>query len=531
MTFEEIEALSHYHGLTPLPEDFDAFWEERMAEADAVPLEWEVVQAHEVPSFDTCEYLDLWFVGMGGARIYAKYVRPTLPGPLPLVLQFHGYPGASRSFFEQSSFAGMGCALIAMDNPGQGGLSEDVGGFKGTTVAGHLVAGVDGEPKDLYYVRLYQDVRILCRIVRAMGEQGLFDLSRIYVNGASQGGGMGIACCALNNDLIAKACILYPFLSDYRKVYELGADEIAYEGIRYYARWFDPGGTREDEWFGKLAYVETNHFAHLVKCPVLFGTGLADTVCPPETQCAVYNDLSCEKQRLLYPGFGHEEIQEFDDQILAFLGEGDVAEGGPSYLGNTYARYEELQEEASDGSVLTMRYVAPATPGRHPLILMFHDLGRPGRGWHHLTRYVAAGFSVLQLENRADASVETFGRSVLDASVAYEVATRLPDVDPERIVPFGEGYGAALAIETAARMPAWRLVALNPFPAEGLIGQGKFVTCPTLFGTSLMDTVADPAAQMALVPQFTDLVHKRYPKYIHERINAFENEFLSFLKA
>ena len=46
-----------------------------------------------------------------------------------------------------------------------------------------------------------------------------------------------------------------------------------------------------------------------------------------------------------------------------------------------------------------------------------------------------------------------------------------------------------------------------------------------------MDTVADPAAQMALVPQFTDLVHKRYPKYIHERINAFENEFLSFLKA
>ena len=316
MTFEEIEALSDYHGLTPLPEDFDAFWEERMAEADAVPLEWEVVQAHEVPSFDTCEYLDLWFVGMGGARIYAKYVRPTLPGPLPLVLQFHGYPGASRSFFEQSSFAGMGCALIAMDNPGQGGLSEDVGGFKGTTVAGHLVAGVDGEPKDLYYVRLYQDVRILCRIVRAMGEQGLFDLSRIYVNGASQGGGMGIACCALNNDLIAKACILYPFLSDYRKVYELGADEIAYEGIRYYARWFDPDGTREDEWFGKLAYVETNHFAHLVKCPVLFGTGLADTVCPPETQCAVYNDLSCEKQRLLYPGFGHEEIQEFKPELL-----------------------------------------------------------------------------------------------------------------------------------------------------------------------------------------------------------------------
>ena len=38
MTFEEIEALGSYHGVTPLPDDFDAFWEARMAEADAVPL-------------------------------------------------------------------------------------------------------------------------------------------------------------------------------------------------------------------------------------------------------------------------------------------------------------------------------------------------------------------------------------------------------------------------------------------------------------------------------------------------------------
>ena len=50
----------------------------------------------------------LWFTGMGGARIYAKYLRPKSDKPLPLVLQFHGYPGASRSWLEQSSFAGMG---------------------------------------------------------------------------------------------------------------------------------------------------------------------------------------------------------------------------------------------------------------------------------------------------------------------------------------------------------------------------------------------------------------------------------------
>ncbi len=32
----------------------------------------------------------------------------------PLVLQFHGYPGASLCWFEQSSFLGLGCLLIAL---------------------------------------------------------------------------------------------------------------------------------------------------------------------------------------------------------------------------------------------------------------------------------------------------------------------------------------------------------------------------------------------------------------------------------
>ena len=528
MTFEDIEALSNYHGMTPLPTDFDEFWAARMAEADAMPLKW-TVSPSEIPTFDSCEYLDLWFEGMDGALLYAKYVRPVADGPLPVVLQFHGYPGATRSWFEQSSFAGMGCALIALDNPGQGGKSEDVGGYKGTTVAGHLVAGLDGAPKDLYYVRLYQDVRILCRIVRAMGEAGAFDLSRVYVNGASQGGGMGIACCALNSDLIAKACILYPFLSDYRKVYELGADEIAYEGIRYYARWFDPDGTREDEWFAKLAYVETNHFAHLVRCPVLFGTGLDDIVCPPETQCATYNDLTCKKQRLLFPGFGHEEIQEFDDQILAYLGERAVGEGEPPYQGNVHARYEELHAQADDGAELTMRYVAPAAEGKHPLILMFHDLGRPGRGWHHLTRYVAAGFGVLQLENRADACAERFDRSLADARTAYEVARGLESVDSAHIVAFGEGFGGALALGVAAAAPVWKCVALSAYPLNGLLANEATVACPTLLGTARMDEVASVADQDAFAQRIPNLVRKNYPKYVHERINAFENEFLAFL--
>lgn len=235
MTASEIEALGGYYGATPKPADFEAFWQARMAEADAVPLDYTVTQAKEVPSWDGCDFLDLWFTGMAGARIYAKYLRPHSDKPMPLVLQFHGYPGASRSFAEQASFAGMGMALIAMDCPGQAGYSVDAGGFLGTTVSGHIVAGLDGPAEGMYYVRLHQNIRILCRIVRQLQE------------------------------------------------------------------------------------IDSKNFATLVQCPVLFGTGLEDVICPPQTQCAVYNNLHCKKKRYLFPGYGHEEIAEFDDMLLDFF--------------------------------------------------------------------------------------------------------------------------------------------------------------------------------------------------------------------
>lgn len=314
MAPEDLAQFDGYRGLMACPPDFDSFWDERMAEADAVELDYELVP-DERRTIASCSCADLWFVGMGGARLHARVLLPVQKLPA-VVLQFHGYPGATRSWFEQASFVGMGCAVVALDCPGQGGQSQDVGGFLGSTVAGHLAAGLEGPADGLYYVRLHQDIRILCNIVRACG---LFDPFRVFVNGASQGGGLGIACCALNADLVRRAAILYPFLSDFGAVMELGADLVAYEGLRYHARWLDPTGEHQQEWLGKLAYVDTKNFAHLVRCEVLFGTGLADTVCPPQTQCAVYNELRCPKTRILYPGRGHEEIQEFDDLLIDFF--------------------------------------------------------------------------------------------------------------------------------------------------------------------------------------------------------------------
>lgn len=101
------QQFGEYRGAMPRPSDFDLFWKDRMAEADAIELDY-AIEAASVADSATCRFFDLWYTGMCGARLHAKYLKPVSEEPMPLVLQFHGYPGASRSWFEQASFAGMG---------------------------------------------------------------------------------------------------------------------------------------------------------------------------------------------------------------------------------------------------------------------------------------------------------------------------------------------------------------------------------------------------------------------------------------
>lgn len=309
-----LEQLRMYTGTNPMPHDFDEFWGKRMHEVQQIELEYQLIES-EITGYEQCAYHDLWFKGMTGARRYAKYVKPKISGKHPVILQFHGYPGSSRSWFEQTSFAGMGFSLIALDCPGQGGKSEDLGGRIGTTVAGHLVNGLDGNPEDMYYVQLAQDMSLLCRIIEQLED---IDVERIYANGASQGAGLALICTALN-PIIKRCAALYPFLSDYKRVWEMDLDQIAYEGIRYYSRWFDPMQTNEEEVFTKLGYVDVHNFAHLIKAQILFGTGLMDNICPPSTQFAIYNRLNCQKEHVIFPDYTHEEISFFDDLLIDFF--------------------------------------------------------------------------------------------------------------------------------------------------------------------------------------------------------------------
>ena len=95
----------------------------------------------------------------------------------------------------------------------------------------------------------------------------------------------------------------------------------AYDGIKYYFRYFDPMHEREDEIFEKLGYIDIQNLAPRIRAKVMMGTGLMDTICPPSTQFAMYNKLTCEKSVVIYPDYGHEGISVHSDKTFEFIAE------------------------------------------------------------------------------------------------------------------------------------------------------------------------------------------------------------------
>ena len=148
LTFDlPLEELQEYQGRNPRPTDFDAFWDQSLAEIRAIEPQVELIPADFQTSFSECYHL--YFNGIGGARIHAKLIRPrnSSVGPQPAVLMFHGYSGNSGDWFSKLPFVASGYTVVAMDCRGQGGLSEDPGGVTGNTLHGHIIRGLNDRPE------------------------------------------------------------------------------------------------------------------------------------------------------------------------------------------------------------------------------------------------------------------------------------------------------------------------------------------------------------------------------------------------
>jgi len=268
-----LNELKAYKGINPCPSDIDAYWDTAIAEMKSVDPKIELIPSPS--NSQSIEYFDLYFTGIDGARVHAKYMRPKGDtGPHPAVVIFHGYTGDSGDWFGHRGWVAEGFSVAALDCRGQGGKSEDIGGVKGNTHRGHIVRGLDDAPEKLLFRSIYLDCAQLAGIVMRMQE---VDETRVGATGGSQGGALTLACASLEPK-IKRAAPVFPFLCDYKRVWEMDLAVAAYGELQEFFRHFDPRHKREDAIFTRLGYIDCQHIAKRIKAETLMLTGVMDTI-------------------------------------------------------------------------------------------------------------------------------------------------------------------------------------------------------------------------------------------------------------
>jgi cephalosporin-C deacetylase len=301
-------------GVNVKPDDINEYWDRALAEMKAIDPDVELIPADFSTPYADCYHM--YFTGVGGARVYAKFIKPkNIDKPCPAVINFHGYTGSSGDWVDKLPYAAAGFCVAALDCRGQGGRSQDVGGVRGNTHKGHIIRGLEEGPEKLLFRSIFLDTAQLAGIIMDMD---FVDEGRVGCYGGSQGGALTIACASLE-PRIKLAAPMFPFLCDYRRVWDMDLDQRAYEEMRDWFRRFDPTHEREDEFFHTLGYIDLQHLSHRIKAEVLMFTGLMDDICPPSTQFAAYNKMTCKKNAVIYPDFGHEGLPGSGDKTFEFL--------------------------------------------------------------------------------------------------------------------------------------------------------------------------------------------------------------------
>lgn len=313
-----LEELKVYRPPRHEPPDFDAFWEQTLAEARQFPLEakFEPVEI----GLRLIETFDVTFSGYGDQPIKGWFLLPRQrSGLLPCVVEYIGYGGGRGYPIDWLLWSNAGYAYLVMDTRGQGStwLSGDTPDPEPVEANPHhpgfMTRGILN-PQTYYYRRVFTDA---IRAVEAARSHPAVDAHQVAVTGRSQGGGIALAVGGLDSSLVAVMPDV-PFLCHYRAATEI-TDAYPYQEIVKYCK---VHRDKVETVFDTLTYFDGVNFAARAQSPALFSVALMDEICPPRTVFAAYNHYAGPKQIKVWP-YNQHEGGEADQEVekLKFLSE------------------------------------------------------------------------------------------------------------------------------------------------------------------------------------------------------------------
>ncbi len=298
-----LEQLRQYRTETEEPPELDNWWQLRLAQARTQTREPGLTR-YEADIYAPVEVYDAEFSGAGGDRIRAWYLRPAgADGRTPVVVKFIGYGGGRGLPIEHALLPALGYSVFVMDTRGQGGrwttgdTGDHPGGQPGGPENAQVMTRGIGRPEDYYYTRLFTDAAMAVDAARE-----LTGAPQVAVSGSSQGGGLALAAAALVPDQVAVCHADVPFLCDIQRAITLAPGAPYTEVPEFLAHQLELIPAALDT----LRYVDCALLARRITARCLLSVGLMDTICPPSTVFAAYNEITAGKDISVHPFTGHE---------------------------------------------------------------------------------------------------------------------------------------------------------------------------------------------------------------------------------
>jgi len=146
------------------------------------------------------------------------------------------------------------------------------------------------------------------------------------------------------------------------------------------------------------------------------------------------------------------------------------------------AHVEPVTFETTDGLTLNGWFFAEAGPSPRMTVIVFN--GNAGNRSHRLPLAVALhryGLQVLLVDYRGyggNPGAPSQKGLAADSRAARAYLTGRSDVDPSRLVYFGESLGTAVAVDLAVEHPPAALVLRSPFTSMSDVGQYHYPLLP-----------------------------------------------------
>ena len=313
---QRLEDARSYRGAWLRPSNFESFWETSVTFAQNAQVESVV----ELPSAtQTATFKRITFASTDQTQLSARVILPagasvaeplaaaelsasaelSVSAKLPAVVLFSDLGRGVRSWLHLLRFSALGMPVVALEARSCEPQLKDAwrGALSAEELAHALISPDDAASSTLK--QLIDDALVTTAVASRF-------LGRTTVTwGEGLGGSQALFSAALLPKEVSATMALNPLFADNATTLR------AHVGC---------GDTpQSDAAIDAVGLLDSACAAELVCVPALIGTALLDQSAPTEGTFALYNRLTGQKEMRVYPKFGHERINQFENEQINYL--------------------------------------------------------------------------------------------------------------------------------------------------------------------------------------------------------------------